>query len=168
VGEAGVGRKNIIHTIIRKSIQGQCSPELNYKRFLQLDLVALSASVNSLEDTEAVINQCFKEALSAGNVVLILNDFHDFLGAERKAGITDISGILTPYLSDPRLQLICLTTPQGLHKYIEAKPAILNLFEKVEVPELSPEETMLILENMVFGLEKEYENLLLIKLLKKL
>ncbi|HOS88000.1 MAG TPA: ATP-dependent Clp protease ATP-binding subunit [Candidatus Pacearchaeota archaeon] len=168
VGEAGVGRKNIIHTIIRKSIQGQCSSELNYKRFLQLDLVALSASVNSLEDTEAVINQCFKEALSAGNVVLILNDFHDFLGAERKAGITDISGILTPYLSDPRLQLICLTTPQGLHKYIEAKPAILNLFEKVEVPELSPEETMLILENMVFGLEKEYEKFITYQALKEI
>lgn len=168
VGEIGVGRKNIIHAIIKKSILGQCLPGLNNKRFLQLDLVALSSNVNSFEETEAVINQCLKEALAAGNVVLIINDFHDFLGAEKKAGITDISGILTPYLSDPRLQMICLTTPQGLHKYIEKRPSVLNLFEKIEVSELSSEETMLILENMVFPLEREYEKFITYQALKEI
>lgn len=168
VGEPGSGRKSIVHRLIKKSLFGQAGIALNNKRFLQLDIVALSASVSSFEETEATIGKCFGEALSAGNIVLIINDVHDFLGAEKKAGITDISGILLPYLTDPRLQMICLTTPHGLHKYIEAKPAILNLFEKIEVPEISAAETTLILENSVFALENEYKKFITYEAIKEI
>lgn len=168
VGEIGSGRKSVIHSLIKKSLYHQSVPEIWNKRFLQLDLVALSSVVSSSEKTEATIAKCLNEAVQAGNVVLIINDFHDFLGAARKAGITDISGILLPYLDDPRLQMICLTTPQGLHKYIEAKPAILNLFEKIEIPEISSEETLLILQNMVFYLEKEYGKFITYEAIKEI
>ncbi|MFA5087063.1 MAG: ATP-dependent Clp protease ATP-binding subunit [Candidatus Paceibacterota bacterium] len=168
VGEAGSGRKSIVHRIIKKSLSSQAGPALNNKRFLQLDIVALSASVSSFEETEATISKCLNEALLAGNIVLIINDLHDFLGAEKKAGITDISGILLPYLTDPRLQMICLTTPHGLHKYIEAKPAILNLFEKIDVPEISAAETTLILENRVFVLENEYKKFITYEAIKEI
>ncbi len=168
VGEIGSGRKSIIHSVIKKSLLQQSSPEVNNKRFVQLDIVSLSSNIDSYEKTEAIINKCLNEAISAGNIVLIINDLHDFLGAEKKAGIMDVSGILLPYLTDPRMQSICLTTFQGLHKYIEAKPAILSVFEKIEIPEISAKETMLILENMVFRLEKEYGKFIVYESLKEI
>lgn len=168
VGEIGSGRKSIIHSVIKKSLLQQSSPEVNNKRFVQLDIVSLSSNIDSYEKTETIINKCLNEAVSAGNIVLIINDLHDFLGAEKKAGIMDISGILLPYLTDPRMQSICLTTFQGLHKYIEAKPAILSVFEKIEIPEISPKETMLILENLVFRLEKEYGKFIVYESLKEI
>jgi ATP-dependent Clp protease ATP-binding subunit ClpA len=134
--------------------------EANDKRFLQLDLVALSSRVDSFEQGEKIIGQCFSEAEKSGNVVLILNDFHDFLGGKKKAGITDVSAILMPYLSNPKFQMICITNPQGFHKYIEKKPELLRYFEKIEIGELTSEETTLILENKVFQLEYEFKKFL--------
>ncbi|MDD5569202.1 MAG: ATP-dependent Clp protease ATP-binding subunit, partial [Candidatus Pacebacteria bacterium] len=168
IGEIGSGRKNIIHAVIKRSLSGKSNPAIGNKRFLQLDIVSLSSNIGSFEKTESVINRCFLEAERAGNVILIINDIHDFLGAERKAGIMDISGIIQPYLDDPNMQLIGLTTYQGLHKYVEAKPAILNAFDKVEVPELSKEETMLLMENRIFALEQEYQKFITYPSLKEI
>ncbi|MFA5368986.1 MAG: AAA family ATPase [Candidatus Paceibacterota bacterium] len=168
IGNPGSNRKEVIHSIIKKSITNQSLPSINNKKFVQLDIVSLSANISSFEDTERIINDCLIEAISAGNIVLIINDFHDFLGAERKAGIVDISGIISSYLQHPRIQTICLTTPQGLHKYIETKPGILSLFEKIDVPELSAEETMLILENKVFTLERDYQKFITYPALKEI
>ncbi len=156
VGNAGTGRKILIHQLIKKSLKRELPKEANDKRFLQLDLIALSSRINSFEEGERVIGECFSEAERAGNVVLILNDFHDFLGGKKKAGITDVSAILMPYLSNPKFQMIAISNFEGFHKYIEKKPELLRYFEKIEVKELTPEETFLILEDKVFTLEHEY------------
>lgn len=156
VGNPGTGRKIIIHHLIKKSLRRELPDIANDKRFLQLDLVALTSNIESFEKSEKIIGECFFEAQKAGNVILILNDFHDFLGGKKKAGITDISGILTPYLANPNFQMICVTNFNDYHKYIEKKPELLKYFEKIEVKELNPEQTTLILENKVFALEQEY------------
>ncbi|GMX58710.1 MAG: hypothetical protein MCSN_3640 [Candidatus Microsyncoccus archaeolyticus] len=160
VGSPGTGRKILIHHLIKRSLRRELPKEANDKRFLQLDLVALSSRVDSFEQGEKIIGQCFSEAEKSGNVVLILNDFHDFLGGKKKAGITDVSAILMPYLSNPKFQMICITNPQGFHKYIEKKPELLRYFEKIEIGELTSEETTLILENKVFQLEYEFKKFL--------
>jgi ATP-dependent Clp protease ATP-binding subunit ClpA len=156
LGKPGTGRKILIHQLIKKSLKRELPNEANDKRFLQLDLIALSSRIDSFEQGERIIGECFSEAERAGNVVLILNDFHDFLGGKKKAGITDISGILMTYLSNPKFQMIAISNFEGFHKFIEKKQEILRYFEKIEVNELTPEETFLILEDKVFGLEHEY------------
>jgi ATP-dependent Clp protease ATP-binding subunit ClpA len=168
IGDPGTGRKILIHHLIKKSIRGELPKQANDKRFLQLDLIALSSRVDSFEKGERIIGECFSEAQRAGNIVLILNDFHDFLGGKKKAGITDISSILMPFLSNPKFQMICISNYDGLHKYIEKKPELLRYFEKIEIKELSPDETTLILENKVFGLEHEYNKFISYSSLKEI
>ena len=168
VGNPGSGRKILIHHLIKKSLRRELSEEANDKRFLQLDLVALSSRVDSFEKGEKIIEQCFSEAQRAKNVILILNDFHDFLGGKKKAGITDISSIILPYLSNPDFQVICISNFQGFHKYIEKKPELLRYIEKIEIGELTPEETTLILENRVFKLEYEYNKFMPYSSLKEI
>jgi ATP-dependent Clp protease ATP-binding subunit ClpA len=157
VGEPGSGRKNIVHGLIRKCLLGQSDKQINDYRFLELDIVSLSTNISSYEQMERILDQCFLEATQAGNVILIINDLHDFLGGEKKAGIVDVSGIIGPYLNSPRFKTICLTSFNGLHKYIEKKPSILALFQKVEVEEMNKDETLEMLESKVFELECEYQ-----------
>jgi ATP-dependent Clp protease ATP-binding subunit ClpA len=157
IGEPGVGRKNIVHGLIKKTLIGQSANNINHNRFLELDIVSLSSTTTSFEQMERLLEQCFREVTSAGNVILIINDIHDFLGAKQKAGVVDISGIMGPYLNSPSFKTICLTSFKGLHQYIEDKPSLLAQFQKIEIEEMKPEETLKILENRVFRLETEHQ-----------
>jgi ATP-dependent Clp protease ATP-binding subunit ClpC len=157
VGESGSGRKSIIYGLAQKSLFGRCLPELNYKRFVELDMTALTAQIQASEQFEATLDTIFKEAVSAGNVVLVINEFHNFVGETPKPGIVDISGIITPYLRLSHFQIIAVTTFEGLHRNIEKNSSLLSLFEKIEVSNVPPEETLLILESLVPSFERKHK-----------
>jgi ATP-dependent Clp protease ATP-binding subunit ClpC len=152
----GSGRKNIIHSVLKKSFSQNSFPEINNKKFVELDLISLSSSIDSMEKAESAIGQCFNEAIRAGNIILIINNLHEFIDVQ-KAGIIDISGILIPYLNNPHLQLICITTYNGLHQKIEAKPGILQTFSKIEIRGMSQEDALLLLESKALQMESEYK-----------
>jgi len=168
IGEPGAGRKNIIHGLIKKTLLNQSVSGLNNNRFIELDILTLSSNISSFEQMERVLDQCFREVAYAGNVVLIINDLHDFLGGEQKAGVVDISGIIGPYLNMSSFKTICLTSLKGLHHNIENKPSLLAQFEKVEVEEMNKEETLQVIENKVFGLENQYEKFIPFTSLKEI
>ncbi|MDD4738122.1 MAG: ATP-dependent Clp protease ATP-binding subunit, partial [Candidatus Pacebacteria bacterium] len=168
IGDAGVGKKNIIHGLIRKSIINRSAKEINGNRFVELDIVSLSASVTSFEQMEKILDQCFKEVVHARNVILIINDFHDFLGGKTKAGIVDVSGLIGNYLHSPYFKTICLTSYSGLHKYIEKKPSILAEFQKIEVEEMSKDDTIKVLEKKVFGVEADNKKFIPFNSLKEI
>ena len=168
IGDPGVGKKNIIHGLIRKSIINRSAKEVNGNRFVELDIVSLSASVTSFEQMEKILDQCFKEVIHARNVILIINDFHDFLGGKTKAGIVDVSGLIGNYLYSPYFKTICLTSYSGLHKYIEKKPSILAEFQKIEVEEMSKDDTIKVLEKKVFGVEADNKKFIPFNSLKEI
>lgn len=167
IGEPGVGRTNIIHGLIKKSLTGKSLPNVNNNRFIELDIISLSSTTTSFEQMEKILDQCFREVSNAGNVILIINDIHDFLGGKQKAGVVDISGIFGPYLNSPSFKTICLTSLKGLHQYIEDKPSLLAQFQKIEVEEMSTTETLKVLENKVFRLESEHQKFIPFNSLKE-
>jgi len=156
VGDPGVGRKGVIQGLVEKSAFGQSLPDVNYKRVIELDLPALLAGITDPEEVEAALDAIFREAISAGNVILVINEFHNFVGINPGPGKIDISGVISSYLHLPEFQVVAVTTFAGLHKNIEQNPSILNLFEKVEVSEISDGETLMILEDLIPALEKKY------------
>jgi ATP-dependent Clp protease ATP-binding subunit ClpC len=68
-----------------------------------------------------------------------------------------MAGIIVPYLRLPNFQIICITNYEGLHKNVEKNTSVLSLFEKIEVPEISADETLMVLESLVPVLEKKYK-----------
>jgi len=156
VGESGSGRKSIVHAIAKKSALGESLPEVNYKRIVQLDLATLLAQISATEEIEVILDNIFKEVMYAGNVILVIDEFHNFIGGGSRPGVTDISGVLAPYLPYSDFQIIAITTFEGLHKNIEQNSSILSLFEKVEVAEISDSETLMLLEDMALRLELKY------------
>ena len=155
VGEPGSGRKSMVYALAEKSVLGESLPEINYKRVVQLDLTNFLAQLTSLEEIETVLDTIFREVLTAGNVILVIDEIHNFISGSLKPGTVDISGILGSYLASPAFPIVAITTFEGLHKNIEQNTSILSLFEKVEVAEVSLEETLELLQNLSLVLEQK-------------
>lgn len=149
IGKPGSGRKTIVQALAMKSLLGQSLPEINHKRIVQLDLTTLLSDIDNFEEVEETINSIFTEVVSAGNIILVINDFDSYIGGQIRPGVIDISGLISPFLRLPQFQIIAITDYSGLHKNIEPNTALIGLFEKVEVSEISEKATIMILEDLV-------------------
>ncbi len=156
IGRPGGGRSTIVYSFAKKILSGESVSVLNYKRVLELDMQAIFAGLSTHGEILDRFKTVFSEAANAGNIILIIDDIHNYLGTQEGVGSFNISSALMPYLSSPELQIIGVTTFDGLHKTIETNPAVMNFFEKVEVEEPTKEETMFILEDLLPGFERQY------------
>jgi ATP-dependent Clp protease ATP-binding subunit ClpC len=157
VGESGSGRKSIAWALAELSLHGKSLPEVNYKRVIELDLTTLLARTKSLEEIEVILDRIFQEVVSSGNIILVIDDFHNYIGKEVKPGIIDIAGVISKYLNLANFPVIAIVTPEGLHNCLEQNTAVLSLFEKVEVSEVSKKEALRIIEDLALILEKKYK-----------
>jgi len=149
VGEPGVGKGTLVSQFAKLISQGQAASPIAFKKVIQLDLnSALSGLTNEGQTRERLI-KIFDEATSAGNIILVIEDFHNFVFGEH-----DISSVLAPFIEGAYFQLIALTTYNDLHEKIEKNSGLMKFFEKVEVKEPSIEETLLILQDDLPALEK--------------
>ena len=157
VGEPGTGRKSMIYALAKKSLLGQSLPEVNYKRIVELDMTYLISDITDPDELEKVLDRIFQETITAGNIILVINEFHNYVGQAVRPGVIDISGVISPYLQLPQFQIVAVTNYDGLHRYIEKSSSLLALFEKVEVSQILPRETLMLLENLTLVLEKKYK-----------
>ncbi len=158
VGDPGVGRKSIVQAIAQKCFLGTSLPELNNKRVVELDMISLLSQIQDFEKLELTLNQIFQEVVAAGNVVLVIDELHNFIGERNpKPGVVDISGILTKYLAIPSFQFIGITTFDGLHQKIEQNSSFLQYLRKIEVAEVTEQETIRILQSFALELEQKYK-----------
>lgn len=159
VGESGSGRKSMVYELAKKSALGQSSPGLNYKRVVQLDVASLLAQAQSTEEVETILDAIFSEALLAGNIILVIDEFHNFVGGAARPGVIDVSAIISKYLRLPEFQIVAITTPEGLHRKIEQNSSLLSLFGKVELDEISEQDTLILIQKMALRLEYKYKKL---------
>jgi ATP-dependent Clp protease ATP-binding subunit ClpC len=159
VGEAGTGRRSMIEALANDLALGKSLPQLNFKRVVYLDLPKIISETETTEEAEKILDQIFREAAFAGNVILVIDNIHQYVGVEteRKLGVVEISGILSSYLSLPNFCCIGITTYEGLHKNLEQRPILLEAFEKIEVKEVSEDEALKILEDRTLRLEAKYK-----------
>ncbi|MCX6790732.1 MAG: AAA family ATPase [Candidatus Gribaldobacteria bacterium] len=113
VGEAGCGKKSLIEAIAQKSFTNQSTVQINDKRIIQFDIASLVSVIEGKEKTESLLDLCLAEATRAGNVILIIDNFHQYVGAKSQAGLINITAILSRYLPLKSFRLIGLTTYEG-------------------------------------------------------
>jgi ATP-dependent Clp protease ATP-binding subunit ClpC len=161
VGEADEDRKSIVKAIAQKCYLGTSFPELNNKRVVELDAVMMAAQIPDFEKLESTLDQIFSEVAMSSSVILVLDNIDNFVGQKnQKAGAFDISGVLAKYLPLPNFQFIGLTSYEGLHKNIEENRSFASFFQKVEVVEVTEQETINILQSV--ALESEYTHKVLV------
>jgi ATP-dependent Clp protease ATP-binding subunit ClpC len=158
IGDPGTGRESIIEGLARKAYLGKSNPELNYCRVVELDMTLLLSRITDPEQVESILDRIFQEVITAGNIILVIKEFHNYVGLDvAQPGMVDISGIIGKYLRFPEFKFIGITDYTGLHTRIEKNPSLAGMFEKVEVSEISEAETIIILQNLVLELEQKYK-----------
>lgn len=155
VGEAGVGKNTIVFGLAELIALGKTMPALKYKRMLKLNMAELVSSSNSMQELESLLLKILKDASRAGNIILFIEDIHNFIGSAEGIGKVDISEILKPYLELSNFQLIATTDIDNYHKYLETRGDLKKLFEKVEVKEPDSKTTMKILQTVLPSIEQE-------------
>lgn len=156
VGEPGSGRKSILRAVAIKSLEGQSMPQVNHQKFKELNLTFLLTQLEGKEKIEQILDRIFTEIVEAGNIILIIDKFHNFIQSKDRIGAIDISGVLSNYLNNPKFKIVAITNFSGFHKNIEQHP-IFQFFDKVEVVEISENQTLKILENLAIALETKYK-----------
>lgn len=152
LGEAGVGKTTVIQMLALKSLRGETSPAIRYKRFLALDIAALLSGAEAGEVQDRV-KQLLTDAERAGNIILVIPDIHYLAGAGEGLVKIDLTGSLMGTLEGDRTQVIATTDHIGFKKYLEPHKSFLEAFEVIEIPEATQEESLRVLEKAAPKLE---------------
>jgi ATP-dependent Clp protease ATP-binding subunit ClpC len=152
VGQTGVGKNTLIHSLAREIRRGKGKGNLKNVRIMMLDLGrAISETINKGEDVEQFVRILLSEAAFAGNVVLVVPQLENYLGKNSSAFHPDISVVLSEFLHLPSLRIIATSEPSGYHQLVEKNHQIVKYFEVIEMREASEDEA---LEILLMQLEK--------------
>ena len=153
IGEPGVGKPAAVEGLAQKIASGDVPESLKNKRLVTVDLSSMVAGAKYRGEFEERLKKAVEEVISAGNVILFIDEIHTIVGAGSAEGAIDASNILKPSLARGELQLIGATTLNEYKKYIEKDAALERRFQPVMVGEPSVDETRQILA----GIRDKYE-----------
>lgn len=154
IGEPGVGKTAVVEGLALLLAKGDVPELMKGKKILSLDLSAMVAGSKYRGEFEERIKRVIAEVISAGNVILFIDELHTLIGAGGAEGAMDASNILKPALARGELQVIGATTREEYRKYVEKDAALERRFQPVTVEEPTEEEAIEILR----GLRANYES----------
>ncbi|MBP5198135.1 MAG: ATP-dependent Clp protease ATP-binding subunit [Lachnospiraceae bacterium] len=153
IGEPGVGKTAVVEGLAGRIVSGDVPFTVRDKRLLTLDLSGMVAGSKYRGEFEERIKKVIKEVISAGNIILFIDELHTLIGAGGAEGAIDASNILKPSLARGEIQLIGATTIDEYRKHIEKDAALERRFQPVNVEEPTEEEAVEILR----GIKSKYE-----------
>ena len=148
IGEPGVGKTAIAEGLAMKIAKGQVPYKLLDKEVYLLDLTALVAGTQFRGQFESRKKGLIEEIRKLGNIILVIDEVHNIVGAGDAEGSMNAANILKPALSRGELQVIGATTLNEYRKHIEKDTALERRFQPVIVEEPSIEESVKIIEGI--------------------
>ncbi len=152
IGEPGVGKTAIAEGLAQRIAEGNVPYKLKDKEVFLLDLTALVAGTQFRGQFESRMKSLISEIKSCGNIILVIDEVHNLVGAGDAEGSMNAANILKPALSRGEIQVIGATTFNEYRKHIEKDAALERRFQPVSVSEPSIEEASQILQ----GIAKSY------------
>ena len=154
IGEPGVGKTAIAEGLAQRIAADQVPYKLRNKEVYLLDLTALVAGTQFRGQFESRMKGLIDEIRRQGNVILVIDEVHNIVGAGDAEGSMNAANILKPALSRGEIQVIGATTFNEYRKYIEKDAALERRFQPVTVAEPDLAESVEILK----GVRKYYED----------
>jgi len=152
IGEPGVGKTAIAEGLAQRIAAGDVPYKLRGKEVFLLDLTALVAGTQFRGQFESRMKSLISEVKECGNIILVIDEVHNLVGAGDAEGSMNAANILKPALSRGEIQVIGATTYNEYRKYIEKDAALERRFQPVAVAEPTIEEACLIMQ----GVAKAY------------
>ena len=154
VGEPGGGKMNIVTALARDLRVGSVPPALERKRPMLLDAEFLVSQTRDKSNFEVMLVKILNDAVSAGNIILIFNNFPAFVLSANANG-SDVVSLMDPYFDSPGIQIITLSDRENYHRYLEQDPRIMQRFERIIIEQPEDTEMIEILENVAEELERQ-------------
>ena len=152
IGEPGVGKTAIAEGLAQRIAEGNVPYKLRDKEVFLLDLTALVAGTQFRGQFESRMKSLIGEIKECGNIILVIDEVHNLVGAGDAEGSMNAANILKPALSRGEIQVIGATTFAEYRKYIEKDAALERRFQPVSVAEPSIAEASQIMQ----GIAKAY------------
>ena len=154
IGEPGVGKTAIAEGLAQRIADGEVPDKLKGKQVFLLDLTALVAGTQFRGQFESRMKGLIEEIRRHGNIILVIDEVHNIVGAGDAEGSMNAANILKPALSRGEIQVIGATTFAEYRKHIEKDSALERRFQPVTVNEPSIEDSIRILK----GIAHYYED----------
>ena len=154
IGEPGVGKTAIAEGLAQRIANGNVPYKLREKQVYLLDLTALVAGTQFRGQFESRMKGLIQEITKEGNVILVIDEVHNIVGAGDAEGSMNAANILKPALSRGEIQVIGATTFTEYRKHIEKDAALERRFQPVTVAEPSIEDSVKVIE----GIAHYYED----------
>ena len=148
IGEPGVGKTAIAEGLAMKICQGDVPYKLKDKEVYLLDLTSLVAGTQFRGQFESRMKGLIEEIKKLGNIILVIDEVHNLVGAGDAEGSMNAANILKPALSRGEIQVIGATTLTEYRKYIEKDSALERRFQPVVVNEPSIEDAVEIIKGV--------------------
>ncbi len=154
IGEPGVGKTAIAQGLAIKIADKNVPAKLLNKEVYLIDMTAIIAGTQFRGQFEARMKALIDECKSLGNIILVIDEIHNIIGAGDAEHAMNAANILKPSLSNGEIQLIGTTTLKEYRKYIEKDSALERRFQPVIVDEPNIEDSIEIIK----GIKKYYED----------
>ena len=154
IGEPGVGKTAIAEGLAQRIVAGDVPFKLRSKEVYLLDLTALVAGTQFRGQFESRMKGLIEEIRKMGNVILVIDEVHNIVGAGDAEGSMNAANILKPALSRGEIQVIGATTFNEYRKHIEKDSALERRFQPVTVNEPNMEDTLKILKGIAHYYEQ--------------
>ena len=148
IGEPGVGKTAIAEGLAQRIVVGDVPFKLRDKDVYLLDLTSLVAGTQFRGQFESRMKGLIAEVKACGNIILVIDEVHNLVGAGDAEGSMSAANILKPALSRGEIQVIGATTFAEYRKYIEKDAALERRFQPVTVTEPTIEEAVAILRGI--------------------
>ena len=153
IGEPGVGKTAVAEGLAVRINEGRIPFKMRNKEVHLLDLTALVAGTQFRGQFESRMKGLIDEVKRLGNIILVIDEVHNIVGAGDSEGSMNAANILKPALARGDIQVIGATTLKEYRKYIEKDAALERRFQPVYIGEPSVAETTEILK----GIRSYYE-----------
>ena len=153
IGEPGVGKTAIAEGLAQRIVEKDVPYKLQDKEVYLLDLTALVAGTQFRGQFESRMKSLIEEVKKLGNIILVIDEVHNLVGAGDAEGSMNAANILKPALSRGEIQVIGATTFKEYRKYIEKDSALERRFQPVTVNEPTMDEAIAIIR----GISHYYE-----------
>ena len=153
LGKAGVGKTAIVEELARRIVSGNICNNLINKKIISLDMASVVAGTKYRGEFEDRMKKIIKELENNNDIILFIDEIHTLVGAGGAEGAIDASNILKPALARGKIKCIGATTTLEYKSSIATDSALDRRFQKVDIEEISKEET----RNILLKIKPIYE-----------
>ena len=148
-------RMDVLWTFVKEVKRGSVLPVLEHKRILLFNTGLFISAFKERSAFENEVIRVFNEAVKAGDIILVFDDFAGFITGALSLQ-SNVFSILDQYFASSALQIIAMVDTDKFHRFIETRPDIMTRFEKVQVEDLSEDQVVMTLVEAIDHLEKRY------------